>query len=404
MSRTDSIKERVRLRCCQLTGNGKAAVAVVAVWGERSDGLIRSHFHPVGLRAVAPDQLRYGQWMHDGVDNPQSAQESVVLVARCTHQFEVHCHGGPAAVEQIIASMSREGAVVSDLEAWRAEGGHSLLRREAEARLPACVTTRTAAVVADQCRGAMDDWITLAVQAVTGHRSTDSISKIRRQAAEMLSAGRVTSRLSEPFRLVIAGPPNVGKSSLTNAIVGYDRSITFDQSGTTRDILRAETVIEGLPIQVSDTAGIRDTDDPIESQGVQRALVEATSADLILWVRQPRPEESPADDWEARMQARHPDLAELPAIHVLNKADLLESSHPIGPEDPSSPWIPTVATSGQGVDELLSQVAATLGEDFPASGQPAAINDRQMECLNQIVDADGREQLVAALEALRGVV
>ena len=99
-------------------------------------------------------------------------------------------------------------------------------------------------------------------------------------------------RLAEPFRVVLTGPPNVGKSSLLNALVGFDRSITLDMAGTTRDVLHANTVIAGLPIQFSDTAGIRDhaAVETIEREGIRQAQLAAGNADLLLLVCEPLPE------------------------------------------------------------------------------------------------------------------
>jgi tRNA modification GTPase len=84
--------------------------------------------------------------------------------------------------------------------------------------------------------------------------------------------------------VVIAGPPNVGKSSLINALLGYQRAIVFDQPGTTRDVLTATTAIDGWPVELADTAGIREGDDAIETEGVARALAEIRAADLVVEV------------------------------------------------------------------------------------------------------------------------
>ena len=83
--------------------------------------------------------------------------------------------------------------------------------------------------------------------------------------------------LLTPFDVVLAGPANVGKSSLINALVGYNRAIVYDAPGTTRDVITAETAIDGWPVTLSDTAGLRDSDDPLEMAGVQTAQCAAVS-------------------------------------------------------------------------------------------------------------------------------
>ncbi len=92
------------------------------------------------------------------------------------------------------------------------------------------------------------------------------------------------SRLAQGWKVVLAGPPNVGKSSLMNAIVGHDRAIVHPTAGTTRDWIESHTVVGGWPIRLTDTAGIRDTHDPIESAGVERSRLQLSQADLIMLV------------------------------------------------------------------------------------------------------------------------
>src|SRR5690606_38488713 len=112
------------------------------------------------------------------------------------------------------------------------------------------------------------------------------LAQVAAEAADCLRFKSVGLHLDRPWRVVLAGPPNVGKSSLINAILGYRRSITLDQPGTTRDVLEAQTVIDGWPVRLSDTAGIRDAVEcEIESAGIELAHGELQTADLVLWIR-----------------------------------------------------------------------------------------------------------------------
>ncbi len=100
----------------------------------------------------------------------------------------------------------------------------------------------------------------------------------------MLARAPLGLHLTKPWQIVIAGPPNVGKSSLLNAFVGYQRAIVFDQPGTTRDVVTAATAIDGWPVQVSDTAGLRSSADPLETAGADSAAQQARAADCLLLV------------------------------------------------------------------------------------------------------------------------
>src|SRR5262249_26206167 len=144
---------------------------------------------------------------------------------------------------------------------------------------------------------------------------------------KLLALAPVGLHLAQPWRLVVAGPPNVGKSSLVNALVGFERAIVFDQPGTTRDVVTALTAFSGLPVELCDTAGLRNTDDSLEAAGVARAQEQAAAADLVLLVldvSQPwmADQRELVDTWPR-------------AIVVLNKADLVDANQPRSLKQPS---------------------------------------------------------------------
>src|SRR5690606_32021057 len=205
------------------------------------------------------------------------------------------------------------------------------------------------------------------------------LAQVAAEAADCLRFKSVGLHLDQPWRVVLAGPPNVGKSSLINAILGYRRSITLDQPGTTRDVLEAQTVIEGWPVRLSDTAGIRDAADcEIESAGIELARGELQAADLGLWIRDAA-RLADADSLPAPEGA-----ANRPVLEVINKIDLVAG--PVVATAASAEWLPagalaTAATSGQGIETLRLRIAAMLVPDHPPAGSPVPINPRQIACL-----------------------
>jgi tRNA modification GTPase len=223
------------------------------------------------------------------------------------------------------------------------------------------------------------DWVThWSDQLRERQGPTPELEKLRAAATVITGLANWTSRLAEPFRVVLLGPPNVGKSSLINAIVGYDRSITFDQPGTTRDVIQAETVIAGLPIQLSDTAGIRASAGGIEREGIARARTAAQRADLVLLVSAAN--ESAAHEFGVSEPFSVGQWKNPPAtLRVLNKSDLL----PKGQNRPPRSLL-TTATTGEGIPALLAAIATQLVPNPPQAGDPVAINRRQARLIQKL--------------------
>jgi tRNA modification GTPase len=169
-----------------------------------------------------------------------------------------------------------------------------------------------------------------------------------------LATADAAARLRDGFTVVIAGPPNVGKSSLMNALAGRDVAIISPIAGTTRDLIEVFLDLRGYPVILVDTAGIRESQDPIEQEGVARARRRAESADLTLWL----------DHGGA---SRAPSLAS-PILHVRTKTDLKEAgASPAGAEE-----LAISAKTGAGVDRLLD-VIADLAEERMSSREPALL-------------------------------
>ena len=147
------------------------------------------------------------------------------------------------------------------------------LRSAALAALTAAPTVRTAAILLDQFHGAFE-------KAIRAIRDTDDLDGLD----ELVRYAPLGQHLTQPWRVVIAGAPNVGKSSLANALAGYQRSVVSPQPGTTRDAVSARIAVDGWPIELTDTAGLRSGADDLEEAGIEQARDVVASADLCLWL------------------------------------------------------------------------------------------------------------------------
>ncbi len=382
---TTKLREHRLTQCATITGEGRSAIAVVAIRGTNAAKIVSRCFRAASRGCFSPHQIRYGVW---GQGNESGTGESVVLTPLREDHFEIHCHGGPAATARIIEDVVACGAERIEAEQWKL-ASEDLLIHEAEHVLSRCITAKTAAIAMDQVRGALQDWAMRMVESLS--RESGAVDLARRQAEQIRRSADFTTRLAEPFRVVLAGPPNVGKSSLLNAMVGFDRSITLDEAGTTRDVLHAETVIHGLPIRLSDTAGIRDSDQSIEQQGIARARLAADQADLVLSVREPSLVHA-VTDTSAWLDASKPVIA------VLNKCDLLTNGATANAGE-----VMTNALTGEGVEMLLEAITDLLGREIPKPASPVAVNDRQADLLHQIATGTDNAQVMVKLRELLGV-
>jgi tRNA modification GTPase len=186
-------------------------------------------------------------------------------------------------------------------------------------------------------------------------------------------------RLKEGLRVVIAGPPNAGKSTLLNALAGRDAAITSAIAGTTRDAVEAPTAIGGSPFLLIDTAGLRESGDEIETIGINRARAQLATADLVLWLGDP--EKSPQTTNVLVVQAKADVRAADPA------ADLRVS-----------------AKTGEGMEQLLQRLIEHSRELLPREGD-IAVNARHRvalsECLAHLEEAQRAADILVAAESLR---
>lgn len=195
--------------------------------------------------------------------------------------------------------------------------------------------------------------------------------------------GRV---LRDGLTLVIAGAPNAGKSSLLNRLAGYEAAIVTEEAGTTRDPVREDILVDGMPVRVVDTAGLREAENRIEAEGIRRARHAMAQADLLLLVRDGAapPGPVPADSL--------PDTT--PVLHVLNKIDLLGVPASLGRRDDGQLELRLSALTGEGIDLLRGCLRDQAGYSGEAGGAYSA-RRRHLEALGRAAHhiAAGRDHL-----------
>ena len=312
-------------RYAVLTPPGTGAIAVLAVSGPDAWPLVVHHFRPAGKPLTQSPTLHA---VRLGTLGDGAGDEVVVAVTQVAPAVtvEVHCHGGPQVVRMLCELLAAEGCHRVE---WYALTGGDGFDAAVLPLIAAAPTVRNAAILLDQYHGALRDAV----------RSPDVDLERLRQLAP------VGAHLVTPWDVVVVGAPNAGKSSLVNAIAGYQRSVVTPIAGTTRDAVRVEIAIDGVAVRLTDTAGLRDTADPFEAEGVRRATGLMATADLAVYVldgTDPAP------------------VPEGVGLVVWNKADLVAAPQGV---------LGVSATTGQGVRELLSRIVATVEPVQPLPGE-----------------------------------
>ncbi len=221
--------------------------------------------------------------------------------------LELHSHGSPAVMEQLLAAVISLGARFARpgefTERAYINGKLDLLQAESIADLIESASTQAAKSAARTLQGQFSREIRFALEDLTGLRAyvegaldfpeeeinfledgevEDRLREIISKIKIVYEKGKQGKKLQDGISMVILGKPNTGKSSFLNQLAGYDAAIVTDIAGTTRDLLAHDIVLDGMLINIVDTAGIRDSDNPIEKEGVRRAKTAAENADIIV--------------------------------------------------------------------------------------------------------------------------
>ncbi|HEY0130432.1 MAG TPA: tRNA uridine-5-carboxymethylaminomethyl(34) synthesis GTPase MnmE [Allosphingosinicella sp.] len=384
------------------SGSPPAALAVVRISGPGADPALEALAGklPPPRRATLAD-LR---WRNERLDKALVLRFPGPASATGEDVAELHLHGGRAVVAAVLEALAGQDGLRSAepgeftrrafengrIDLAEAEGLADLLAAETQSQ------RRAALAMAGGALGPkVESWrqrllaLAAALEAALDFSDegevgeawppgwTDEVGSLAGEM-EVLLAQPSAERLRDGIRVVIAGPPNAGKSSLLNVLVQREAAITSAVPGTTRDLIEAPTAIGGIPLLLIDTAGLRESKDEVEAIGVERGRSSLAAADLVLWLGEPD---------------QAPDRGKTILIHP--KCDLPGPSHEAD--------VRVSATTGEGIRELVAIVSARALALLPAEGE-VALNARQREAIRNacrhLRETAGADMLIAA-EALR---
>ncbi|WP_010586249.1 GTPase [Schlesneria paludicola] len=365
----------------RLTPAGRGAVATIRFqdnsrWNATSCSPIDRFFQAANgmpLQNQPIGKIAFGQW---GL----SDTEELVVCRVATEITEIHCHGGDAAVERILQDLKTVGCAIVD---WRDQlAEHTdLLEAEGLEALSRTSTWRTTQIVLEQTNGLLRNAYTKLLQLEASDREGRN-----RHLDALLDWSSLGLHLTTPWNVVLTGRPNVGKSSLINALLGYQRAIVYDEPGTTRDIVTGETAFDGWPVTLADTAGMRNAIGEIEAAGIEMARQHLAQADLQIVLIDLS--QKPTSD-DIRILTTWPT-----ALIVAHKADLPSRW---GDQLPKNS-LPVSSVTGQGLAEFQHELVQRLVPNTPPCGTPIPITARQVDHLR---DARARNSVDDQLNSIK---
>jgi tRNA modification GTPase len=380
------------------TPPGRGGIGVIRVSGQQMAGFARA------LTGQAP-RPRCATLCSFMSANGEALDRGILLYFPAPRSFtgedvlELQGHGGPVVMQLLLARCVELGARLANpgefsqraflndkLDLVQAEAVADLIEAETAAAARSAMRS-LAGDFSREVRGLVDRLIDLRMRVeaaldfpeeeIDVLREGDVAARLealRSDLGALINRARAGSMLRSGLRVVLAGLPNVGKSSLLNRLAGDDRAIVTDIPGTTRDVLRETIQVEGIPIHVIDTAGLRDSDDPVERIGVERAWREIERADLVLQL---------VDACSGETEGDRDIVAGLPGnvsrIVVENKCDL--AGRPIGRlERNGLVYLSLSAKTGEGVELLHRELLKVAG--WEGHGEDVVLaRERHIEAL-----------------------
>ena len=390
----------------------QGSVGIVRLSGDRAVAIARQIFSAGGKQVWETHRILYGYVKHPSTN--AVIDESLLLIMKAPRSFtredvvEFHCHGGIMPVQQVLNLCLEKGARLAEagefslraflngrIDLTQAESINDLVgAKSAQAAQSAIASLRgklaqSLKYLRVKCLNVLteiearidfeDDLPPLDVEWVKSE-----ILTVSQESQQILATADRGELLRTGLKVAIVGRPNVGKSSLLNAWSRSDRAIVTDLPGTTRDVVDSQLVVGGIPIQVLDTAGIRETEDLVEKIGVERSRQAAQSADLVLMVI------DASVGWLEKDAEIYGTVCDRPVILVINKIDLANDppQPPLKREEILIPTVKTAASQNQGIEDLELAILQSIQQDaIVAANLDVAINQRQKACLIRVVQS-----------------
>ncbi len=347
-------------RFCVATPTGRGAVATVSVFGMGGLKIVREHFKPVRKKLLSENdvgRIVYGNWK-----NENGPGEDLVVCILDEQRIDIHCHGGEQSVKLIAKSLIEFGAEQCDVPEFAELVLNNHYFADLQLGITQAKTTLAAKWLFDQPHW-HEKFLTRLSHYIDKHKKQSGCRLID----NVMRWQDFGTRITCGFTVVLCGEPNVGKSSLVNSILGFDRAIVHNQAGTTRDLVETTTSLDGWPVRLVDTAGLQESTDQLEQMGIEQARQKTNEADIVVLVV----DSTKADEKTVEEQFEY----FRPDVVVANKADLQMFQS-------SLVNVSVSATEGTGVQQLIEILANRISVQAPPRDQPFPVSVFQVTSLS----------------------
>lgn len=362
-----------------MSGKGSGAIATIAIHGEQAEAILEKIFEPKTNSIFETGKILLGR-----IQSAETTIDEVVIGCRGKKYFTIHCHGNPLITADIMKLLQKHGAEPVNPEKIIAgiyEGGNSIAA-EAEIAVADAKTLNATKLILYQAQKGL-------AKTVKQWKVQADLEIIKSQAREIRTRSENIRPLLFGARIVLAGPPNSGKSTLLNYLAGKQKSIVTETQGTTRDWVTAECMLGRIYAEIIDTAGIDEklcsNNEIIEKAAQQNAKEIIADADLILLVI----DGSVENDTDAFNEM----LVGKKVLMVVNKTDLPVKTNLPGQVNISAKF-------GTGCDELVKKIEQVLGTEQLEQQNSICFTERQEKLLGQLASAKNKEAADSAISEL----
>lgn len=372
---------------CVLTARGMSAIASVALAGGDAQTILKNIFRLSSGKeaALIPGGVGYGSI----VDGSRVIDE-VLVGCEGADALVIHCHGNPLLVEQIVKLCQSKGATLVDTNSFvfqrYSNGSRNTIQAEAKLATQQSATLLGVKIVQAQQNGGLFKW----ANDVLGNIDTLDVTEVHQQAERILRRSAIAERIIKGVRIVIAGPPNSGKSTLLNCLSGQQEVVVSDTAGTTRDWVSVTCRIGSVRAEFIDTAGLDDVqagNDDIEQTAQQITKELLASCDLVVYVQ-----DITTADSQSEIDS------DKPVVTVYNKSDLAQTLRGSGAQELKSVTIS--AQDNTGIDALIEAILTALQINEISLEDPVVFTSRQQEILSCLTTAGNKTAVQTFIQGL----